>query len=139
MQKSCEDCGAPFEAKRAAARFCSERCKKRAQRKARSRPPSPSPGMVTARPAAAVSGLLASAEARLAAAGRLDGPEGQAAMILAARIEMSALGAETGSGVASLVRQFHASMAEALKDADRGAADPVDELRTRRELKLSAG
>lgn len=32
MQKSCLSCGSPFEAKRKAAKYCSERCRKWAQR-----------------------------------------------------------------------------------------------------------
>lgn len=78
---------------------------------------------------------MAATEAKLAAAGRLDGPEGQAALILATRIEHAE--AETGSAVASLVRQLHETLAEALKDAS-GAASPLDELRARRERRFAA-
>lgn len=82
-------------------------------------------------------GLLAATEAKLSAAGRLDSPEGQATLVLAARIQVSVVRADTGASVASMVKQFHASMAEALKGT-AAEADPVDELRARRERKRAA-
>lgn len=140
MQVKCEGpgCGEVFEAKRASARFHSERCKKRAQRSPGNAPSRPAVPPQQQAVAAPTGGLLAATAAKLVTAGRLDGPEGQAALILAARIEMSAVSAETGAGVASLVKQYHATMAEALKDAGK-ATSPLDELRSRRERKLSAG
>lgn len=81
---------------------------------------------------------MAATAAKLAKAERVDSPEGQAALILAARIEMSVISAETGAGLASLVKQYHATMAEALKDAAKGTS-PLDELRSRRERKLASG
>jgi hypothetical protein len=81
--------------------------------------------------------LIAVTSQELADAGRLESPAGRAALILAARIDVSVFSADTGSSVASLVRQFHASLAEALKDAGE-ASDPVDELQARRERKLAA-
>ena len=136
MRKQCAVCPAEFDAKRASARYCSERCKKRAQRspdrKAAAQPgkaPGPPAGLTELAPG----GLMAATEAKLNAAGRLDGPEGQAALILAARIELSPFSAETGASVAALVRQLHATLAQALAGA-KAAADPVeDELRTARE------
>lgn len=132
VRKQCAVCPAEFEAKRASARYCSERCKKRAQRAPDRKPTAPgkapeSPGALTA------GGLLAATEAKLAAAGRLDGPEGQAALILAARIDLSPFGAETGASVAALVRQLHATLDVALAGA-KEKSDPVeDELRAARE------
>lgn len=133
-------CDVTFEAKRAAAKYHSERCKKRAQRSpagaavprrgSPAKPPAPVavPGSLPVHP-----GLIAATEAQLDAAGQLDSPAGQAALVLAARIENGE--AETGNAVAAMVRQLHATLAEALKDAP-AAADPVDELRARREQKL---
>lgn len=134
MRKTCE-CGTEFEAKRAAAKYCSERCKKRAQRR---------PGgtrtakVVTLPPAAPVSSgsLAAATEAELDRAGRLGSAVGQAALALARRIDASH--GETGSALASLVREHRATLAEAVKDAEV-AADPLDELRSRRERKLAGG
>ena len=135
VRKQCAMCPAEFDAKRASARYCSERCKKRAQR-APDRPAVP-PGTVPAPPAPpagpALGGLTAATEAKLAAAGRLDGPEGQAALILAARIDLSPFSAETGAGVAALVRQLHATLAEALAGAKTKHDPGEDELRKARE------
>jgi hypothetical protein len=134
VRKQCAVCPAEFEAKRASARYCSERCKKRAQRSP-DRQAGAQPGRAAEPPAglAAPGGLTAATAAKLAGAGRLDGPEGQAALILAARIDLSPFSAETGASVAALVRQLHATLAEALAGAKR-TSDPVeDELRTARE------
>jgi hypothetical protein len=80
-------------------------------------------------------GLFVSAEAKLEAAGRRGEPAGQAALILAARIEAGVL--ETGSSLASMVREFRATLTEALKDG-KPVADPVeDELEAARERKRS--
>jgi hypothetical protein len=131
VRKQCAVCPAEFEAKRAAAKYCSDRCRKRAQRQPQDAPVRSEQAPVTG--GASPGGLLAATEAKLATAGRLDGPEGQAALILAARVETSVFSAETGASVASLVRQLHATLAEALAGA-RAAADPVeDELRAARE------
>lgn len=138
MRKSCGVCGNSFEAKRAAAKYCGEVCRKRAQRQpggvkaadvAPTPPaadePSPEPG-----PTAAAT------TAELERADRLNTAIGQAALVLAKRIDASST--ETGGSLASLVREHRATMAEALRDTD-GQADPLDELRTRRERKLSSG
>jgi hypothetical protein len=141
---TCEQCQQPFEAKRRTAKFCSERCKKRYQR----RPDTPKP---SAAPRAGqeqetdsdqefsglLVGLTASTVTKLDTAGSLDGPEGQAALILAARIQATSV-LETGTSLAALVREFRATLADATKD-QAPAADPVDELLKRRERKRTAG
>ena len=134
VRKQCAVCPAEFEAKRASARYCSERCKKRAQRAPDRTAAAAQPGKAPGLPAAlAPGGLTAATTAKLDAAGRLDGPEGQAALILACRIDLSPFSAETGASVAALVRQLHATLAEALAGATK-TGDPVeDELRTARE------
>lgn len=130
MQKTCE-CGTAFDAKRAAAKYCSERCKKRAQRRPGGTERAP------AKPAVPVTGELSiSVLLELDAAGRADSAVGHAALALAARID--AAEGETGSALAAMVRELRATLAEALADGKR-EADPVDELRTRRDRKLSAG
>lgn len=133
MRKSCESCGSGFEAKRAAARYCSARCRQRAHRK-----PAPDAGAeVAALPAEAATESLARAtRAELEAANRLHTAIGQAALVLARRIDSA--GAETGSSLAALTREHRATLAEALRDV-KSAADPLDELRMRRERKLASG
>jgi hypothetical protein len=132
-------CPTEFEAKRPAAKYCSEKCKKRAQRqpggvdavKVLPLPPEP------ADDAAPASGPVATATLKeLERAGRLETAVGQAALALARRIDAAA--AETGSSLAALARQHLATLSEAVKDAQR-VADPLDELRSRRERKLGAG
>jgi len=132
MNKICGDCGLTFEAKRATAKYCGERCRKRAQR----RPPAliaPSPAIDEP---ASIGPTALATTAELELAGRLDTAVGQAAVILARRIDASS--GETGSSLASLVREHRAALAEAMRDSE-GKADPLDELRTRRERKLAGG
>jgi len=139
MQKSCAVCGNSFEAKRARAMYCSGRCQKRAQRQPAAEPrPSIADKKAdipqTSLPAGPFSGIAVATAAKLEAAGRLDTPEGQAALMLAYRVDVGM--AETGSAIASLVRQFHATLAAAL-DGAQAEMDEVDELRARRERKLA--
>jgi hypothetical protein len=138
--KTCEVCPTEFEAKRASAKYCSERCKKRAQRRpggVKAAKVLPLPAEPTSEPAPALTGSVAAATiAELEAAGRLDTATGQAAVALARRID--AAGAETGSSLAAVARQHMATLAEAVKNASV-AADPLDELRMRRERKRDTG
>jgi len=125
MMTTCVVCGAEFEAVRAA-RFCSDRCRKRA---ARGRPLDAAP----AAPVAFLEGAVTAATRdALAAAGRTLTPMGQAALVLARRLDTPGL--DTGSALASITRQLGATLAEALKGA-RGDTAPgrlADELAARR-------
>lgn len=56
-------------------------------------------------------------------------------MTLAHRIA-SAMATETGAGLAALAKEFRASMDAATANAQQ-AADPIDELRARRDGKRS--
>lgn len=129
MRKQCAVCPAEFDAKRAAARYCSERCRKRAQRqpgKAAAPPLPPDPGAE----------LYSATLAELTAAGRVPSAAGQAALLLARRIDASQ--GETIAGLAAAVKQHGATLADAVKDG-RAAASPLDELRARRESNRAAG
>lgn len=66
-------------------------------------------------------------------AGRLDTIRGQAALVLARRLDSRTM--DTGSAVAAVVRQLDATVEAAVAGAHM-AADPVDELRRRRDEKL---
>lgn len=137
MRKACAECGEEFEAKRKAATYCSGRCTKRAQRRPQPDSPPPTPLRPTGESAPSPTGGVESAtRAELERAGRDESAAGQSALALACRIDASS--GETGSGVAALVREHRAVLAEALKDAET-ATDPIDELRTRRERKLASG
>jgi hypothetical protein len=129
VRKKCASCGKPFEAKRATAKYCGDRCRQRKHRKpdAPSELPAPVDIGVTA-------GVTATTQAALERADRADSPAGQAALALARRIDAGS--AETGSALASMVRQHGVTLAEALRNATI-EADPVDELRARRDRKLA--
>ena len=125
MRKQCAVCLVEFEAKRAAARYCSERCRKRAQRQpGRKRAPvmPVDPGVE----------LWSATMAELNAAGRVSSAAGQAALVLAKRIDASQ--GETGAGLAALVKQHGATLADAVKGS-RAVVSPLDELRLARERK----
>ena len=88
--------------------------------------PSRNKGRTAARvelPAEVVSaGLVAAVRAELDAAGVAGGSAGQAALLLASRIEF---GENSGSAVAQLVRQLHDSLARALAAEQPSELDPV--------------
>lgn len=139
MRKLCAEptCGGPFEAKRPNATYCSAKCRKRAQRagtaggQARTVPLPPRPddpgedGPVTA-----------ATRRELAAAGREESALGQGALAAARRIDTPT--SDSGSAVASLIREHRAALAEAL-DGAKPAMDDLDELRARRDAKRHAG
>ena len=127
-ERACDVCQKPYLAKRPNSRYCSDTCRKRSQRRGAAgtievvaptdRPPS----------------VAATVRAELSAVGRLDTTAGAAAMALAVRIDAQA---ETGAGVAALVKQLHATMTVATADV-QVAVDPLDELRARREARRGA-
>lgn len=134
MGKVCGVCLGGFEAKRAAAKYCSERCRKRAQR---------NPGSVSAHPVAARaepvdpdSELWSVTLAELSAAGCAGSAAGVAVLALARRIDGGQ--SEPGSAFAAMVREHRAALADALRGGDV-RVNPLDELRSRRERKWSAG
>jgi hypothetical protein len=129
VRKQCAVCSAEFEAKRKTAKYCSRRCSMRASRQ-------PKAEADAVMPVDPDSELWTATLDELTSAGRVASSSGQAALILARRID-SASG-ETGSGLAALVKQHGASLADALKGA-RAESNPLDELRARRERKLDAG
>ena len=140
MARTCDACGADFDARSPRARFCSDKCRSRARyrREVLGQPEavaSPKPkrtrkAKAAAEPDAPV-GALGAVLAELQAAGRLDSSAGQAAVALARRIDD---GAESSSGLAALTREMRAAMAEALSRVE-ASGDALDELRARREAR----
>ena len=123
--RDCDACGAPYEAKRATSRYCSTRCRTRASRSGQAARGKPAARELPAQS----SGVVAAVSARLESAGVLDTMEAQAALLLAERMQA---GTDAGSSVAALNRELMATVDRAL--ALRSvAADPMDELRARRE------
>lgn len=138
MSRECESCGVSFGAKSPRARFCSDRCRKRAQRTPAARAVKrgvEAPVVASVAAGADRSGLFGVTSRQLEAVDRLDTVLGQQALALAARIVSPV---ESGASVASLSKEFRAVMAEALEGV-AVAADPMDELRRRRDLKRAAG
>lgn len=135
MDKRCGVCGASFEAKRRTAKYCCGRCRKRAQRidvNAAPDRPTQARDEPSTQADAGSDSLESAALSELEAAGRASSAAGRTVLALARRIDGG--GQETGASFASLVKEFRASLAQALKGAEQ-ASDPVDELRERRERK----
>lgn len=122
--KQCATCGNAFTASRKDGKYCGPTCRKRKQRRI---------PVVKAQTGADVPKVVADTEAVLAAAGKLDHPLGDTALILA----RSLAEAGTQSGLAAASKELRAVLAELLGDV-RPAADPVDELKARRDVKRSA-
>lgn len=70
--------------------------------------------------------------AELERAGRLESPLGQQALVLAARVDAAT---DSGAALAAVAKELRTTLAEVLRQAP-GVADPVDELRARRERRL---
>lgn len=123
MQRSCDVCGVPYEAKRASSRYCSTRCRTRASRGQvvpLAQRPTPTPV-----PAAAAGAVERSTAATLENVGRLDTPLGQACIVLARRLDSP--GADTGSAMAAVAGRLETMLASATKGA--GAATAPQQLR----------
>lgn len=129
--RNCLKCGNEFTAVRHTAKYCGATCRKRGER---------GTAVVHAdtsskqsKPVDDVPKIVADTREVLAAAGKLDHPLGDTALILA----RSLTEAGTQSGLAAASKELRAVLAELLGDV-RPAADPVDELRARRDVKRSA-
>lgn len=127
MRKTCADCGTEFEAQREARKYCSGRCTKRAQRR-----PKADEAPVREAPATPVGTVAEATRVELERAGRVESAVGQSALALAVRIDAG--NAETGSGLATMVREHRAALADALKEAKK-AGDDLDELRAKRDCR----
>ncbi len=119
--RTCAACGDSLEGRPGKTRFCDATCRKRASR--RSGPP------VVDAPES--DGLLNALRCELADADRLDTALGQQALALAVKLSSPF---DTGSAMAAVSRELRAVREEALRGAEQ-AADPLDELRLRRDAK----
>ncbi len=133
MQRQCGFCGRSYEARRATSRYCGPTCRQRSLRAlAAGLPPRPSTLDDDPAPPSELE-LVVTRE--LEAAGRLRTAFGQVAVELARRV---ASPFESGAAVASLAKQFREAMDKALAGV-AVAADPLDDIRARRDRKRSAG
>ena len=71
--------------------------------------------------------------AELVVADRVESSLGQAALLMARRLDMTS--ADTGSSVAALAREQRATLALALESATN-VLDPADQLRLQREARI---
>lgn len=147
MQRNCDYCGAPYEAKTKASRFCkaahrvsySQRGKPKAsvtqlqttakldQDLAQDDPPEPSSDDL-------MPPLVSAVAAELMAADRFHTSLGQQAFHLATRIVTAKF--DTGASIASMHARLADFMEKAL-DGVKVADDPLDELKRRRDAKLA--
>lgn len=131
MQRPCDVCGETYEAKRATSKYCSDRCK---MRKARGAPVKHADA-IPLRPADVLESEIGPVEAEtrrhLAEVDRETSVLGQTALVLARRLDY---GRDTGAALASVAKQLEATLSSATKGVAL-AADPLDELRARRDRK----
>lgn len=129
FQRECARCRRPYEAKRASSRFCSASCRTMAGNARKAGLPEAVQAPAPARPAVVVASSVSAAVRRqLEAAEAVDSPLGAIALALAARVDV----AVSESGAATLAKELRATLVAAL-DGKVTVADPLDELRKRRE------
>lgn len=140
MKLTCATCDGPFEAKRSTARFCSSNCRVRSHRGGGRVVELKVPARKSSKEVTSArdvpdgpGGVELAAVAQLEDAGRLGTVLGQAALVLARRLDARTM--DTGSAVAAVARQLEVTLEAAVAGAHM-AADPVDELRRRRDEKL---
>ena len=113
MQRSCAQCRNLYDTNSPRSRYCSSTCRVRAHN-ARKKAAVVAE-LAPAPPADAPPSVAETVRAELSAVDRLTTTAGAAAMALAIRIDAQA---ETGAGVAALVKQLHQTMAVATADVD---------------------
>jgi hypothetical protein len=124
-QRACDVCGKLYTAQRSTSKYCSVACRVRKFEGAKS------VSVAVKSPDSSTGSLAGLTRNELEQAGRLGTALGEAALVLARRIDA---GHDPGSAVAALAREHRAALAEAVRGARR-AADPMDELKARRERK----
>ncbi len=121
MIAECTLCGTEFETESYKAKWCSDRCRKRHER-----------GQAVTAIARTPAGRVADAvRIQLEEVDGLDSPLGAAALVLAERIDGAGGHADTGSALASLVRELRTTLAAAL-DAAPDESNVIDDLIARR-------
>lgn len=119
MERTCAVCGTPFTAQRSTARYCSGSCRARKSQGAEVLP-------ITPPEAPAGGGVLEATRRELDEADRLNTALGQAAMVLARRVDAS--DRDAGSAAAAVTREWRAMLAEAVKGS-AAQSSPLDRAR----------
>jgi hypothetical protein len=148
MYRICALCGREFIAQRATAKYCGSSCRaKRSTRNKRLKTHGgvaeefSSPVKVGAvapitNPTPTKSGSVFDAtQQALVQAGRLNSPQGAIALVLAGRLDDSAL--DTGNGVVALSKELDRLLCSILNAAERAIPDELDELQARRRAKAA--
>lgn len=119
IRRVCDLCGKPYVARSKASKFCSAPCRNRSHK---GKPPvfKPRPVVVDS-----ASGVTSETVAALAELGKTNTPEGQAALVLAAKIDA---GIDPLSAITSAVKQLGDTLAD-LRRAAPALADPLAEAR----------
>lgn len=133
-ERTCLACGTTIDGATARRKYCDDKCKRRYHRGSRATN-DPEPKKKPATDAGGIKSTEAATLVTLAEAGQLGTPGGQAALVLARRIDAS--DRDTGAGLASMVKQLEASIAQ-LTAGTSVPDDPLDELTRRREEKRRA-
>lgn len=132
MQRNCSICGRPFEAQRSTAKYCGSTCRANASMGAK---PARTPAKKAISAPIGPDSLEAATLAHLQEVERADSVLGVQAVSLARLIESPST---MPSAVAALSREFREVMKAAMEGV-AAQADPLDELRARRERRLNAG
>lgn len=127
IRRNCDLCGTPYVAKSSLSKFCTPKCRLRNHE---GKPPVAKPRAVVIDTA---TGVTNETIRTLTALGKLDTPEGQAALVLAAKIDA---GLDPLSAINGAVKQLGDTLAE-LRRVSPVAVSPQDELRRRREERLA--
>lgn len=137
MQRACDSCQQPYEAKTKRSKYCERLdCKRQRERdrKRDTRSGEVVPLKAVNEQSDDLSAVTVTRQA-LEQAERLHTPAGVNALLLAAKLDA---GGDTGSAMAALSKQHLAALAEATKGV-KVVADPIDELRRRRDAKRAHG
>ena len=133
MTRDCDRCGAPYEAQRAASRFCSDTCRKMAAKERKFNPATAQVTLVLdVEPAPGVEAAIREAlPARV-----LDGPRGRIALKLARDVDASVPGTPGYSG---LVRELRTLLDDLDAPAEVKPANPLTLIRERHVGKRASG
>lgn len=132
-KRVCQGCGTEFVALHPASKYCADRCRKRkarAEKKWGDATPAPAPS----EPSEQSGGTYAKVLAALEEAGRADTWLGSVALNLAMRVDTTT----AAMGYAPMVKELRTTMEAALAGAEKKVADPLDELRAKRDSKRAA-
>jgi len=126
QERKCDECGKPFTAKTARAKFCKTACRVKWNRRPAAKAATAAAKEPQAAPVAppASGGLVSQVAADLAKAGVLDTIPGRSALALAYRVESPM---ETGSAAATMTRELSRLVEEARTLMPK-QQDGIDEL-----------